>query len=215
MKDPLANPLTRSRLLRLGAGGAAALGLAPLVAACGDDDSGDTSSAASSAAPEATSAPATSAAATTEAATSAAETTAAETTAAATREAAPASSAVTVGGTANMWWWGETEAVGIQQWIDDTIAMFKEQLGGEIDPTLVDTDAVIPRFTEAAAAGQPADVQFLFNGIYHMENVWLGYLDPLDGLISAETVPRRRRHGACRSTRARRTAPASTPSASA
>ena len=87
-----------------------------------------------------------------------------------------------------MWWWGETEAVGIQQWVDDTIAMFKDQLGGEIDPTLVDTDAVIPGFTEAAAAGQPADVQFLFNGIYHMENVWLGYLDPLDGLISAETV---------------------------
>ena len=188
MKDPLANPLTRSRLLRLGAGGAAALGLAPLVAACGDDDSGGTSSAASSAAPEATSAPASSAAATTEAATSAAETTAAETTAAATSAAAPSSTASTVGGTADMWWWGETEAVGIQQWVDDTIAMFKEQLGGEIDPTLVDTDAVIPGFTEAAAAGQPADVQFLFNGIYHMENVWLGYLDPLDGLISAETV---------------------------
>ncbi len=189
MKDPLANPLTRSRLLRLGAGGAAALGLVPLIAACGDDDSGDSSSAASSAAPEATSAPASSAAPTTEAATSAAESSAAETTAAATSEAAaPSSTATTIGGKADMWWWGETEAVGIQQWVDDTISMFKDQLGGEIDPTLVDTDAVIPGFTEAAAAGQPADVQFLFNGIYHMENVWLGYLDPLDGLISAETV---------------------------
>ena len=44
----------------------------------------------------------------------------------------------------------------------------------------MDTDQVIPQFTKAAAAGDVPDVQFLFNGIYHMENVWLGYLSPLD-----------------------------------
>jgi multiple sugar transport system substrate-binding protein len=31
-------------------------------------------------------------------------------------------------------------------------------------------------------------VQFLFNGIYHMENVWLGYLQPLDSLVSKSTL---------------------------
>jgi ABC-type glycerol-3-phosphate transport system substrate-binding protein len=50
------------------------------------------------------------------------------------------------------------------------------------------TDQVIPQFTRAAAAGKVPDVQFLFNGIYHMENVWLGYLQPLDGLVSAATI---------------------------
>ena len=42
--------------------------------------------------------------------------------------------------------------------------------------------------TNAAASGNVPDVQFLFNGIYHMENVWLGYLDPLQGLVSDDTI---------------------------
>jgi len=191
MSDPLANPLTRSRLLRLGAGGAAAVALAPLIAACGDDDDEGTTSAAapptSSAAPE-TSAPATSAAAET----TAAETTAAETTAAATSGAETTAAATTVPqglSDGKMWWWGEQEAVGIQQWMDDTIAMFEEQSGGtKIEATLMDTAQVVPQFTEAAAAGNVPDIQFLFNGIYHMENVWLGYLDPLDGVLAQSTI---------------------------
>ena len=82
-----------------------------------------------------------------------------------------------------MWWWGEQEAVGIQNWMDDTIASSRPRTH-RIDPTLMDTANVVPQFTEAAAAGKPPDVQFLFNGIYHMENVWLGYLDPLDDLVA-------------------------------
>ena len=89
-------------------------------------------------------------------------------------------------GNLKMWWWGEQEAVGVKKWVDDTVAKFKEQQGSTVKATLLDTDAVIPQFTEAAAAGNVPDIQFLFNGIYHMENVWLGYLDPLN-------EPRRRR----------------------
>jgi ABC-type glycerol-3-phosphate transport system substrate-binding protein len=87
-----------------------------------------------------------------------------------------------------MWWWGEQEAVGIQAWMDDTIKKFKAQTGATVSPTLMDTAQVIPQFTKAAAAGSVPDVQFLFNGIYHMENAWLGYLKPLDGLVSAATI---------------------------
>ena len=47
---------------------------------------------------------------------------------------------------------------------------------------------MIPQFTKAAAAGNVPDIAFIFNGIYHMENVWLGYLRPLDGLLSAATI---------------------------
>jgi ABC-type glycerol-3-phosphate transport system substrate-binding protein len=32
------------------------------------------------------------------------------------------------------------------------------------------------------------DVQFFFNGIYHMENVWLGYIDPLNDLVSQQVL---------------------------
>ena len=91
-------------------------------------------------------------------------------------------------GNIKMWWWGEQEAVGIQKWMDDTIKKFKAQTGASVSPTLMDTAQVIPQFTKAAAAGSVPDVQFLFNGIYHMENAWLGYLKPLDGLVSAETI---------------------------
>ena len=87
-----------------------------------------------------------------------------------------------------MWWWGQQEAVGIQTWMDDTIKKFKAQTGSSVSPTLMDTSQVIPQFTKAAAAGSVPDVQFLFNGIYHMENVWLGYLKPLNGLVSAATA---------------------------
>ena len=92
------------------------------------------------------------------------------------------------GGNISMWWWGEQEAIGIQKWVDSTLAQFKEQTGITVDPLLMDTSAVIPQFTEAAAAGKPPDTQFLFNGIYHMENVWLGYIQALNGLIPDETL---------------------------
>jgi ABC-type glycerol-3-phosphate transport system substrate-binding protein len=101
----------------------------------------------------------------------------------------PAPPAVDGGGeTLSMWWWGEQEAIGIQAWVDDTIARFKEEANYVIDPLLMDTSQVIPQFTNAAAAGEPADIQFVFNGIYHMENTWLGYIQPLNGLVSDATL---------------------------
>jgi raffinose/stachyose/melibiose transport system substrate-binding protein len=87
-----------------------------------------------------------------------------------------------------MWWWGQQEAVGIQKWMNDTMAKYKAQKGVSVSATLMDTSQVIPQFTRAAAAGNVPDVQFFFNGIYHMENVWLGYVQPLDGLVSAATI---------------------------
>jgi len=101
--------------------------------------------------------------------------------------AAPAS-ARSSAGNIKMWWWGQQEAVGIQSWMNDTISKFKAQTGSSVSPTLMDTAQVIPQFTKAAAAGNVPDVQFLFNGIYHMENVWLNYLKPLEGLVSAATI---------------------------
>ena len=127
--DPLSRPISRRQLLRYTAGGIAAAGLGPLLAACGGGGGGGG------------------------------------------------------GGTLSMWWWGDQEAVGVKKWVDDTIAKFKAETGTTINPLLMDTNNVIPQFTNAAAAGKPPDIQFIFNGIYHMENVWLGYLAPLNGLV--------------------------------
>jgi ABC-type glycerol-3-phosphate transport system substrate-binding protein len=92
------------------------------------------------------------------------------------------------GGKLSMWWWGEPEAIGITKWVDETIAGFKTESGYTIDPLLMDTSQVIPQFTNAAAAGKPPDIQFVFNGIYHMENAWLGYIQPLNGLVPDDVL---------------------------
>ncbi|MCS7261259.1 MAG: extracellular solute-binding protein [Anaerolineae bacterium] len=83
-----------------------------------------------------------------------------------------------------MWWWGEQEAPGLEKWVKDSVAMFEKETGVTIEVTLQDTATVISEFQTASAAGNAPDIQFLWNGIYHMESVWLGYLEPLNGLIS-------------------------------
>ena len=101
--------------------------------------------------------------------------------------AAPAS-ARSSAGNIKMWWWGDQEAIGILAWINDTIKKFQSQTGAKVSATQMDVSQVIPQFTKAAAAGNVPDVQFLFNGIYHMENVWLGYIAPLNGLVAPATI---------------------------
>ncbi|MGC8879668.1 MAG: ABC transporter substrate-binding protein [Anaerolineae bacterium] len=87
-----------------------------------------------------------------------------------------------------MWWWGEQEAPGLEKWVKDSVAMFEKDAGVTIEVTLQDTTTVISEFQTASAAGNAPDIQFLWNGIYHMESVWLGYLEPLNGLIPDELL---------------------------
>jgi raffinose/stachyose/melibiose transport system substrate-binding protein len=93
-------------------------------------------------------------------------------------------------GSLDLWWWGEQEAVGITKWVDDTNRLFKEETGVDVKTNLLDTGQVIPQFQTAAAAGRPPDVQFFWNGIYHMESVWLGYVEPLNGHIPDDVLQR-------------------------
>ena len=87
--------------------------------------------------------------------------------------------------TLNMWWWGEQELPGLQAYVDDSVRAYT---AATVKPMLQDTAVVISQFQTAAAAGQPPDIQFLWNGIYHMESVWLGYLSPLEGVIPDEVI---------------------------
>jgi ABC-type glycerol-3-phosphate transport system substrate-binding protein len=89
-----------------------------------------------------------------------------------------------------MWWWGETEAVGITKWVDETNGLFTDQTGVDVNTNLLDVSVVISDFQTAAAAGQPPDVQFFWNGIYHMESVWLGYVQALNGLLPDDVLSR-------------------------
>src|SRR5438552_1960532 len=82
--------------------------------------------------------------------------------------------------TLNMWWWGEQELPGLQAFVDDSV---KHYTAATVKRMLQDTAVVISQFQTAAAAGKAPDIQYLWNGIYHMESVWLGYLRPLNGLV--------------------------------
>src|SRR5215831_11685359 len=87
--------------------------------------------------------------------------------------------------TLNMWWWGEQELPGLQAFVDDSVKNYHD---ATVKTMLQDTAVVISQFQTAAAAHKGPDIQYLWNGIYHMESVWLGYLRPLDGLISADVL---------------------------
>lgn len=87
------------------------------------------------------------------------------------------------------WWWGEQEAAGLEKWVKETVELFqKEYPNITVETVLQATDNVINDFATASAAGTPPDLQYLWNGIYHQENVWLGYIEPLDEWIPAEEL---------------------------
>lgn len=87
--------------------------------------------------------------------------------------------------TLDTWWWGEQELPGLQKFVDSSIAGYKEAV---VKSMLQDTAVVISQFQTAAAAGKAPDIQYLWNGVYHMESVWLGYLKGLKGLVSDEVL---------------------------
>lgn len=92
------------------------------------------------------------------------------------------------GQTLKLWWWGEQEAPGLEKWVNESIDLFKQQTGHTIEPTLQSNEEVIPGFQTASAAKNAPDIQFFWNGIYHMESVWLGYVEPLNGLIADDLL---------------------------
>ncbi len=87
-----------------------------------------------------------------------------------------------------MWWWGEQEAPGLEAWLKDSISAYQTKSGNNIASTLQDTSVVISEFQTASAANAAPDIQYFWNGIYHMESVWLGYVEPLNGLIDEDLL---------------------------
>lgn len=79
------------------------------------------------------------------------------------------------------WWWGEQELPGLQAFVDDSVARYG---AASVETMLQDTSVVISQFQTAAAAGEAPDIQYFWNGIYHMESVWFGYVRPVNGLVS-------------------------------
>lgn len=86
-----------------------------------------------------------------------------------------------------IWWWGEQEAPGAQQWMDETIAKYQEMNPNiTIEAVLQSTDSLIPAFKSAAAAKEGPDIQYFWGGVWTLEDAWEGSLVPIDDLIPAD-----------------------------
>jgi ABC-type glycerol-3-phosphate transport system substrate-binding protein len=87
------------------------------------------------------------------------------------------------------WWWGEQEAKGLEGWLKETVDQYQKAYPNvTVETVLQATENVVNDFTTASAAGTPPDLQYLWNGIYHQENVWLGYIEPLNNWITADEL---------------------------
>jgi multiple sugar transport system substrate-binding protein len=88
-----------------------------------------------------------------------------------------------------MWWWGESEAPGMDPWVKETAAGFEAKNPNiKLETVLQDVNNVIGDFTTASGAGNPPDLQYFWNGMNHMENVWRGYIEPLNKWLSAQEL---------------------------
>ncbi len=95
---------------------------------------------------------------------------------------------VPTGRSLRMSWWGEQEAPGLEGWLKQSIEEYQAKSGNTIESTLQDTSVVISEFQTASAAKAAPDIQYFWNGIYHMESVWLGYVEPLNGLLPEDLL---------------------------
>ncbi len=87
----------------------------------------------------------------------------------------------------SLWWWADDPSYG--KWVNDTASTYTtKHPTTKISTLQMDTCCVVSQFTTAAAAKEPPDIQFFFNGIYHMENVWLGYLEPLNDWVPEDML---------------------------
>jgi raffinose/stachyose/melibiose transport system substrate-binding protein len=87
------------------------------------------------------------------------------------------------------WWWGEEEAPGLEQWLNETVTLF-EQATPNIKVELVrqTTDGLIPAAQAAAAAQTGPDLQYYWPVAWMLEDMWNGNLAPLDELIPEEVA---------------------------
>lgn len=91
-------------------------------------------------------------------------------------------------GELSFWWWGEDEAPGLGAWLTAVCEAFERRTGIVVQARLLRHDEVIPGFPTAAEAGNAPDLHFFWNGIYLVENVWRGYLAPLDDLLEPDEI---------------------------
>ncbi|MGQ9626116.1 MAG: extracellular solute-binding protein [Anaerolineae bacterium] len=88
-----------------------------------------------------------------------------------------------------LWWWGEQEAPGAQNWLEETIALYEEAHPGvKIEHVLQTTSGLMPAFQAAAEAKKGPDIQYLWGGIWTLEHAWKGDIVPISDYWPQEEI---------------------------
>lgn len=86
-------------------------------------------------------------------------------------------------------WWGDQEVPGSKQWFAQTARMYtREHPNIQVKLVLQSTDGLVPGFKAACAAKEGPDIQYMWGGIWTMENVWNDCYQPIEDLVGAEEV---------------------------
>jgi multiple sugar transport system substrate-binding protein len=79
-----------------------------------------------------------------------------------------------------VWWWGDQENPGSKDWMLESIEKYKTvKPNVTIKETLQSTDTIIPVWRSAVEARDVPDIQYFWGGIWTLEDVWLGNIEPL------------------------------------
>lgn len=88
-----------------------------------------------------------------------------------------------------MWWWGDQEAPGAKDWLNETVKLYQDQHPNiKIETVLQSTDQLVPAFKSAAAAQQGPDIQYFWGGVWTLENTWSGSLAPISDYIPKDEL---------------------------
>lgn len=91
--------------------------------------------------------------------------------------------------TLTIWWWGETEAQGLEPWMNETVQLFeKENPNIKVEAVLQSIEQVFAGFQAAVEAQEVPDIQFFFGGIWCLEQAFLGNVQPFSKYFTKDEL---------------------------
>jgi raffinose/stachyose/melibiose transport system substrate-binding protein len=87
----------------------------------------------------------------------------------------------------DVWWWGETEAPGSEEWLKAAQAAYSaEHPNVTFTNNLLSTDALLPTYEAAGQAKEGPTIMYLWGGIYTMDAVWKGWIVPISDYVGMD-----------------------------
>jgi raffinose/stachyose/melibiose transport system substrate-binding protein len=86
--------------------------------------------------------------------------------------------------TLTMWYWGQQEAHGLTDFVNQSIAAYHQLHPNiTIKPVLQSTDNLMPNFAAAAKAKKGPDIEYRWGGIWGLQDAWSGNLAAVSDYI--------------------------------